>query len=620
MPSLPVGPRGAVGTVSPVIPSFVMRSQQAIRYAIAGITPATWFGPLQPLAPFADQSEEAGVKGRRYDYPTGRNLNYTPRADSPISFADLRSLSLNCDILRGVIEARKDQLAALDWAIRPTEGVNLDDGTLDNPDQPIFAGKLAGGPSGGPGGAGMGNASSAIRPAAIPRSQLNTLKLPADVRQRIRNVTDFFSFPDKENNWDQWMRQLNEDMFVLDAPTLWKRRTRGGDLYALELMDGATIFPLLDASGRRPSGPADPAYQQILHGIPAADYTASELIYLPRNRTTNRVYGLSPVEQIVVTVNTAIRRSIFQLEYYLSGSNPDAFVGLPTTWTLQNVKDFQSWFDGLMEGNLANRRKTRFMPGEFKYQETKAPPLKDSYDEWLARIVCFAFSVSPEPFIEHLNRATAGTARSRALEEGLLPLQRWWKFLMDLIIRFELKEPGLEFVFLDDREQDPKAQMEIDIGYVKAGVFSIDEVRRDRGRLPAGGVAEQPMLATTSGYVPLGALTGPGAAAALASTGSPGANAVAGTETGDDGGVTPNAFGKAATGGVESGTGGVSDVSGAAVASPKHPKSSVDYSPGGLAEHCGICHNYRSGECLLVEGEINPDYWCKLFLKAQPKT
>jgi hypothetical protein len=196
---------------------------------------------------------------------------------------------------------------------------------------------------------------------------------------------------------------------------------------------------------------------------------------------------------------------------------------LPEAWNLQNIRDFQSWFDGLMSGNLMNRRKVRFMPGQFKYVETKEPPLKDDYDEWLARVICFIFSISPEPFVTHLNRATAGSARSRALEEGLAPSQRWWKGLMDQILRFDLKHPELEFVFLEDREQDPKAQMEIDTGYVKSGIFAIDEVRKERGKLPMGGPAEEPMLATTSGFVPIGALTGPDAVAALAAGGAAGA-------------------------------------------------------------------------------------------------
>jgi hypothetical protein len=514
----------------------VQRVVAASRYVITGVGPQNWFGPWQPLAPFTGQGEDEGAKGRRFHYQTGYNLNYNPRSQEAVSFDDLRQLAQNCDVLRGVIEARKDQIAALDWAIRPRESVGQEGGMN------VIAGdvgKLAGedpdsgasSPNSGP----TFGLPSGNRPTSIQRSELNTLKLPDSVKTDIRTMTDFLMYPDKEHTWDQWMRCVNEDMFVIDAATLYKRMTRGGDLYALEPIDGSTIFPLLDATGRRPTNPGDPAYQQILHGVPSANYTASELLYMPRNVRSDHVYGMSPVEQVVVTVNTAIRRAVYQLDYYLAGSTPDAFVGLPEAWNLQNIRDFQSWFDGLMSGNLMNRRKVRFMPGQFKYVETKEPPLKDDYDEWLARVICFIFSISPEPFVTHLNRATAGSARSRALEEGLAPSQRWWKGLMDQILRFDLKHPELEFVFLEDREQDPKAQMEIDTGYVKSGIFAIDEIRKERGKLPMGGAADQPMLATTSGFVPIGALTGPDAVAALAAGGAAGASSAPGGGNGSSG-------------------------------------------------------------------------------------
>jgi hypothetical protein len=50
----------------------------------------------------------------------------------------------------------------------------------------------------------------------------------------------------------------------------------------LDVIDGATIKPLIGEDGRSPEAP-DPACQQILKGVPAADFSTQELIYLPRN-------------------------------------------------------------------------------------------------------------------------------------------------------------------------------------------------------------------------------------------------------------------------------------------------------------------------------------------------
>jgi hypothetical protein len=145
----------------------------------------------------------------------------------------------------------------------------------------------------------------------------------------------------------------------------------------------------------------------VLHGVPAADFAADELIYLPRNPRPHRLYGMSPVEQIALTVNIALRRDMATLDYYHAGSTPDAFATLPKDWTLDQIKQFQDYFDALMSGNLARRRMVKFMPAEFRLTETRQPPLKDQYDEWLARVICYAFSIPPSAFVSQVNRVKA---------------------------------------------------------------------------------------------------------------------------------------------------------------------------------------------------------------------
>src|SRR6201996_9404549 len=95
-------------------PSVFARLADATRYVITGVSPDTWFGPLQPLAPMAPPE----VKGRQWDYPFGANLNYIPRADDAVSFGELRGLADALPLLRAVIETRKDQIASQTHAIR----------------------------------------------------------------------------------------------------------------------------------------------------------------------------------------------------------------------------------------------------------------------------------------------------------------------------------------------------------------------------------------------------------------------------------------------------------------------------------------------------------------------
>ena len=227
---------------------------------------------------------------------------------------------------------------------------------------------------------------------------------------------------------------LIEDLLVIDAATIYPRFTRAGKLYSLDVIDGATIKPLIGEDGRAPEAP-DPAYQQILHGVPAADFSADELLYLPRNVRTHKLYGMSPVEQIALTVNIALRRDVATLDYYRAGSLPDAFGTVPKEWTGDQVRAFQDYFDGLMSGNLHRRRMLKFMPADFRLVEYRQPPLKDMYDEWLARIICYAFSVPASAFVSQVNRATSETLRLQATQEGLVPLKTWIKSALDQVIQ-----------------------------------------------------------------------------------------------------------------------------------------------------------------------------------------
>ena len=222
----------------PLPPSVFARLAQATRYAITGVSPDTWFGPLQPLAPMAPPE----VKGRQFDYPFGANLNYIPRAEDGISFAELRGLADALPLLRAVIETRKDQIAGQNYAVR----------TRARADAP-------------------------------------------DASKSIDAVSRFLARPDRRHSFADWLRMLVEEMLVIDAATIYPRYARGGALYSLDIIDGATIKPLIGEDGRAPDAP-DPAYQQILKGVPAADFSAEELLYLPRNLRSHRLYGMSPVE------------------------------------------------------------------------------------------------------------------------------------------------------------------------------------------------------------------------------------------------------------------------------------------------------------------------------------
>ncbi len=436
-------PKGAA-SATPIEPSLLRRIAQGVRYMVSG--QSDWFGPMDPLVPVTSPQEQPSVQGRQFDYPVGFNTQITPRQAEPVSFAQMRALADGYDVLRLVIETRKDQMAKMKWKIRPKD-------TKAKPDA------------------------------------------------RCQQITDFLAFPDQEHSWDEWLRMLLEELFVTDAPTLYVRPTLGGQLYALEPIDGSTIKRVLDAHGRTPVAP-DVAYQQILKGVPAVNYSTAELIYRPRNVRTHKIYGYSPVEQVIMTVNIALRRQLHQLQYYTEGNVPEALASVPANWNPDQIAQFQQYWDLLLEGDTAARRHMKFIPDGVKFIETKSQVLKDEYDEWLARVVCFAFSIAPTPFVKQQNRATAGTAHEQSLQEGLIPIMNWVKGLMNYIVVKIFQAPDLEYAWDEEEALDLVEQADIQDKKVRGGQMTPNEARALDGMEPMDG-GDDLIIVTANGAIRL---------------------------------------------------------------------------------------------------------------------
>ncbi len=454
------------GKATPLDSGLVARVGRKLRNTID-----VWFGPDRPMPP----SAPAGTPPRTLDYPVGYNINIQPRNLEPISFDQMRSLADSFDLVRLCIETRKDQVSRMPWAFR------------------------------------LKNASG--------RGGSNILAGDDDRQKdpRLAQLADFFSYPDREHSWQQWIRLLLEDLLVLDAPVLvpivdqagqlW---SAGKQLYALEVIDGSTIARKIDAMGRTPA-PPDVAYQQILKGLPAVDFTADQLIYRPRNVRAHKFFGFSPVEQIILTINIGLRRQIHLLNYYTEGNVPEAVAQVPKEWSADQINEFQDWFDSALAGNSARRRRITFVPECGNLQFTRDPSLKDDLDEWITRIVCYAFGLSPQQFVSVMNRATAETSVEQAAAEGLVPILCYLADVINLIVTRYFGYNDIEFVWEQDRTLNVLEQAKVDDIYVRAGVLSIDEVRQELGKHPIG---MSNAVITTTGLVPLKNRTpGEGAAA-----------------------------------------------------------------------------------------------------------
>jgi hypothetical protein len=425
------------GAPARLLPPVAPTSPQAVE---AFDPPDGWFPSGRPLSPVAPPGT---TTGRRWDYPSFINFNYTPRGEQgvPIGFETLRRMAEpaegGLDLLRLAIETRKDQMAAQRWKIR---GVEKND-------------------NGG---------------------------------QAARDVEAWLSKPDGVHTFRQWMRSIVEDHLVIDAPAVYLRTAQiDGEVRPLfEPMDGATLKLLILAEDGRTPMPPLPAYQQVLKGMPTQDYTLDEIGYYPYNVRTNRLYGMSHVEQVLATIAISLNRQMSQLAYFTAGTIPDGFMEVPKEWSQAAIKQFTEWFNSEMSGQLGERRKMRFVPADAKYVATKDQILKDTFDEWLIRIICYCFSLPPQAFVKEMNRATSETSKEAAQEEGLEPMKLWFSDLMDDLLR-RAGFPNLRWQWADEEIVDPEAKARVAQSYyggttgTAKAIMTLAEVREFASLPPA---------------------------------------------------------------------------------------------------------------------------------------
>lgn len=413
--------------------------RQRLAFLIAGADAGSvLFPPQQPLQPIA-QPADMGALGRPWDFPVGWNTRVTPRTGMRIGFRFLKELA-EYDIVRIMIERVKDEVTSQDWHIGPRDKKAARDARMDA-------------------------------------------------------LEDLFAYPDRLHTWRDWLWELLEQVLVYDAPAIWLRPTRGGELYALELMDGALFTPKIMGDGRLPPPEFGPAYQQVIKGLPAVDYVQPvpkgspipidpdgqpfpELLYKPRSPRVDIPYGFSPVEQIIRTLEIGTKREDFLLAYYTAGSVPDMMITAPETWNPDQIAQFHAWFGTVLAGNLENRRGVTVLPGgKWQPYEPKKEALTDATDEWLIRVMCFCFGLSPMPFMKMMNRATGEQHAEQQKEEGLLPYLQWVADLMNHVIAVKFGYRDVVFRWQEEVETDPLQEAQRFQIYLNTKVYHPDEVR-----------------------------------------------------------------------------------------------------------------------------------------------
>lgn len=417
---------------------------------VQGMAHGGSMGPGAPLTP----SRGYSVRPRATDYPVGANIASRSRqAWGRTSYDVLRELMRSYDIAQMCKNHKIDELRSMEPLFTPMDGFK-------------------------------GNGESAV---AAARAAL--------------------AFPDREHSWDEWLSLWLDNLLTFDSGPLYRRRNRSGQIIALEVVDGSTVYPLIDDHGRRPLAPA-PAYQQVIKGQASVDFTAEDITYARFRPQTDSPFGMAPLESIMMTVNTDMRFQWHLLQMFTEGSIPGGFMEVPPDVnSADQVAEWQDYWDATFMGDQSIVHKLIAVPNGAKFTGTAPAAFDPNFPKYLAIKVAGAFGVVPQDLglTDDVNRATGETQTDTQFRVNTLPWVRFVEAILTHYLQHDLGLPVQIKLNTGRDKEDRLTEAQAWKLYIESGMASPDEGREQILGLPVDNERPVPrgLVLPRQGFVPL---------------------------------------------------------------------------------------------------------------------
>lgn len=379
----------------PTGPPVIDLTDRARQMQVAGSGPtaaSNWFSPSAPINPVAPE----GYGFRAYDYPIGANLQFKPktRPEDGFTYAELRGILRACDEAQICVQTNVDRIAQC-------EGMVIDRGGT------------------------VGKQSAKAKEADLA-----------------------FLEPDGSSHRQDFIGRIVREHCATDSACTWidqeERR--------VVVIDGTTIFPRINIHGEVVG------YQQIIKGLPAANYLPAdsepinfglnELVWMPKNRRSDGLFGISPLEMCAHAALLAIRRKASQMAFFTEGTVPALLIESPAHWNSTQTKQANKAWAAMLAGTMGAYR-TTWMPNGAKPYPMERDPSKTEFDEWIIRQICGPFNVSPTQYVRDTNRASAETMQDASESEGHRSMKAYIKRFIDKNLA-ALYGPGLEWAWIEE--------------------------------------------------------------------------------------------------------------------------------------------------------------------------
>lgn len=286
----------------------------------------------------------------------------------------------------------------------------------------------------------------------------------------------------------EFTEKLLEDLLVCGAAAVYRRPTQGGKTYSVEVIDAATIKPLVSKEGWAPQGD-EPAYEQNIGGRVVGTYTTSELYYLRMAPRSNSRWGRSPTERALSAIYQYLGWDDLTLSWLRDGDADHTIYTTPPEWTPKQNIAFAEYLESLNQ-TLSKRQNTPIVitDGVKKYPARPRPESVGEKEQihCLKRIAkAFQLNASVLGFAGETYKVAQGEQLRLAELSAKLPRLQMLSRFFTTILREDLGLEKVQFVF----DVLPSDRMVIATVLNRAGhtYFTQNEGRQMLGLGPAEG-------------------------------------------------------------------------------------------------------------------------------------
>ena len=287
--------------------------------------------------------------------------------------------------------------------------------------------------------------------------------------------------PDGVLPWSVWLSRFYRNLIILDAPCCYFDVAAR----ALRIVQGDTIFPIIDQHGRKPLG-MDPAYAQIIKGTAMQWFTADELWYAPMQLRDNAPYGESFIEVAWTHIMLCASIMGFELAHYKQGNMPEGWLMPPEDMSPDEVIAWEQNFNDRMMSGISERNRVRVLPGKWTYVGTKKPDFpKEAYEKAL-QIIGLAGGIATMNWGQMPGRlggskGQADVMNNQTYRQGTHPVQLMTRQVMNAFLQV-LGEEDLTFTLtMPATGLDPTAQALQTLQNFANGLVTLNEARTALG-------------------------------------------------------------------------------------------------------------------------------------------